>query len=165
MSRALEGSAFAKVEEFQARALEAGEAVDVVGLAEALGIAVCEDDLEKGVAGVLKRDYERGGKSDYMILVNASHGSARKRFTVAHEIAHFLLHRHDIGGGVTDNVFYKSTRFTSPEEARANREAASILMPFELIQKFVRESKDLDFLARKLGVSKTAFKIRLGLPT
>ncbi|MGH7571027.1 MAG: ImmA/IrrE family metallo-endopeptidase [Gemmatimonadota bacterium] len=165
MSRALEGSAFGKVDEFQARALEAGEAVDVVGLAEALGIAVHEEDLEKGVAGVLKRDYEQGGKSDYMIVVNASHGFARKRFTVAHEIAHFLLHRRSIRGGVTDDVFYNSTRFTSAEEAQANREAAEILMPFDLIQKFMRETKDIDVLAEKLGVSETALKIRVGSPT
>src|SRR5687767_13467840 len=68
--------------------------VDVKALANALGLRVWEDPkLPAAVAGKLVYDSRLGGTEPYAIVVRASDSYARKRFTVAHEIAHFLLHR------------------------------------------------------------------------
>src|SRR5580693_4208343 len=93
--------------------------VDVTGLAEALGLTVWEDDsLPQGISGKLFQDPIRGGAERYSITVRASDAYVRKRFTVAHEIAHFVLHRNRIGSSLTDDAFYRSN-LSSREEAEA----------------------------------------------
>lgn len=132
--------------------------VDVVGLADALGVSVWESTKLKNASGKLFRDPRYGGPSGYAILVNQSDPLVRKRFTIAHEIAHFLLHVGDVQGGtITDDEFYRSG-LTSTQEAEANRLAAEILMPSHLI-------KDADYtpakeLAARLQVSELAMTIR-----
>ncbi|MCV5491602.1 ImmA/IrrE family metallo-endopeptidase, partial [Escherichia coli] len=57
---------------------------------------------------------------------------ARRRYTLAHEIAHFLLHRHLLRDGITDDVLYRSSQ-SSQIEAEANRLAADIIMPMHQV--------------------------------
>src|SRR3546814_18529596 len=59
--------------------------------------------------------------------------SVRRRFSIAHEIAYFALHRNLIGDGVTDDAMYRSN-LSSAVEVQANRMAAGILMPWHLIR-------------------------------
>jgi Zn-dependent peptidase ImmA (M78 family) len=137
--------------------------VDVLGFADALGIAVWEDDLPQGISGKLFRDETNGGHSGYSIVANASEGYRRKRFTIAHEIAHFMLHRHLITE-VVDNALYRSG-LTSKQESEANRLAASILMPMRLIERLQNEGvTSVDGLADRLQVSGQAIMVRLGIP-
>jgi len=140
--------------------------VDVVGLAEALGIRVWElSDLPATVSGKLFRDPVHGGSSQYSIGVNANEHFERKRFTVAHEIAHYILHRNKIQTELVDDTMYRSPLVTSAEEAQANKLAADILMPLQLIQKMIQNGvTDVDVLANLFQVSGTAMRIRLGVP-
>ena len=62
----------------------------------------------------------------------------RRRFTIAHEIAHFLLHRDKIGDQLSDDAMYRSS-LSSDDERAANRLAADILMPMGLIQDYMRK--------------------------
>ncbi|MFN0165560.1 MAG: ImmA/IrrE family metallo-endopeptidase [Bryobacteraceae bacterium] len=137
--------------------------VDVTALAESLGVAVWESPfLEKGVSGKLLRDRRHGGASGYSILVNSAEPYARKRFTVAHEIAHFLLHLDRVGDGVTEDAWFRSS-FPLAEEREANRLAAELLMPPGQIERLVREGvTDCDELADKFHVSGPAMRIQLG---
>ena len=99
---------------------------------------------------------------------------------MAHELAHFELHKHLIGEGVDDNMEYKklyrkNNKITNKEEAEANERAAQILMPedaiIQLAQltgiiKLVEGKIDIDilwlvYLSKKFQVSKEAFTIRL----
>ena len=139
--------------------------VNVTGLAEALGLAVFEDeDLPVGVSGKLCMDTDEGhGVSGYSVVVRASDPFVRKRFTVAHEIAHFLLHRDRIGASLTDDALYRSNLSTW-EEVEANRLAADILMPRDLIAKFVQMyGNDPAVLGSFFKVSEQAMRIRLGM--
>jgi Zn-dependent peptidase ImmA (M78 family) len=133
--------------------------VDVTGLAEALGLNVWEDDdLPEGVSGKLFLDSEHGG---YSIVVRASDAYVRRRFTVAHEIAHFLLHRNFIGNSITDDEWYRSN-LSNAQEAEANRLAADILMPDALIASSIkRYGADPAVLAPLFEVSEAAMRIRL----
>jgi Zn-dependent peptidase ImmA (M78 family) len=86
----------------------------------------------------------------------------RKRFTLAHEIAHFLLHRS------ADNEFnfrsdsVQSIGSTDKQEIDANELAAKILMP-EPTLKILRKIPMLDWNEAKyiMGVSGQALEIRL----
>lgn len=139
--------------------------VKIVAIAEELGIRVWElHDLPEGYSGKIWKDPVNGGSSGYSIGVRASEASVRKRFTVAHEIAHFILHRDRLDGCLIEDILYRSG-LSSREETQANQMAADILMPFPLIRKLVDQgAKSLEQLAAKLQVSQQALKIRLGLP-
>jgi hypothetical protein len=138
--------------------------VDVVGMASALGVNVWEDALDPGISGKLIPDQINGGQSGYSIVVNAPEAYVRKRFTVAHELAHFLLHRNAAGAGISDDVYYRSG-LSGGMETQANQLAAEILMPFSLINSlFNTGMRDVEGLASALHVSIPAMKIRLGIP-
>jgi len=136
--------------------------VDVTGLAEALGLNVWEDDdLPENVSGKLFQDSESGGPSGYSISVRASDAYVRRRFTVAHEIAHFVLHRNRVGAVVTDDAYYRSN-LSSWEEVEANRLAADILMPRQLLAKYIKTwGAEPSVLAALFKVSESAIRIRL----
>src|SRR5690606_15966338 len=102
-----------------------------------------------------------------VIRVNRHDVKERQRFTLAHEIAHFLLHRDQIGEGITDDILYRSS-LSDAKEAQANRLAADIVMPWTLIQRSLETYTDLKLeqkierLAQEAEISTTAIKIRLG---
>jgi hypothetical protein len=140
--------------------------VDVLSIARELGLNVWEmSSLPSNVSGKIFRDPLNGGPSGFSIGVNAVEGNERKRFTIAHEIAHFILHRSQLeSGDVIDDTMYRSGLSTE-QEAEANKLAADILMPYVLIQSLVNSGVNtVPALAEKLQVSPTAMKIRLGIP-
>lgn len=120
-----------------------------------------DDDL----SGFFFREGERR-----VIGVNATHPSVRQRFTIAHELGHFVLH--DSEGLHLDQAFKFRDRSSAlaidPQEIDANRFAAELLMPEDEVLEAVR-SGDLDLndnqavrrLARHFGVSQQALMIRL----
>ncbi len=131
--------------------------VDLEGLAQALGIAVVRDSwMESEVAGKIERQ-----GSGYRITVNGSENARRQRFTLAHELAHYILHRDLIGDGITDSVMYRSS-MSDDIERQANRFAADLLMPAGLVrQKFRSFSRAIAELAAVFDVSTEAMRIRM----
>jgi Zn-dependent peptidase ImmA (M78 family) len=135
-------------------------------LAHALGVKVIASVLPSGISGEIRPD--PAAEAGFTIRVNKNDQSRRQRFTVAHELAHFLLHRDQIGNGVTDDVLYRST-LSDSREAQANRLAADLLMPRPLVDDWIERAKSLrvedpvEFLSDKFGVSTAAMKIRLGI--
>ncbi|MEZ8388253.1 ImmA/IrrE family metallo-endopeptidase [Vibrio splendidus] len=101
------------------------------------------------------------------IKVNKHDVKARQRYTLAHEIAHFLLHRHLLADGITDDVLYRSS-LSNVIEREADRLAADIIMPMNHVKKLM-EKHSIDkkgehlyeAIAEELGVSPIALKIRL----
>ena len=109
--------------------------VDVEGLALALGVPVKRIAFPPDISGAITKI----GSDKFMIGVNAEHSGTRQRFTIAHEIGHFVLHRHLIGKGITDTIAYRSDgdspnpNIGPKEETEANKFAANLLMPAESI--------------------------------
>jgi len=136
--------------------------VKVGSIASDLGIKVLVSDLPLAVSGKLSKNAQTG---EWEIRVNRHEHKNRQRFTIAHEIAHYLLHRSEIGNELVDDTFYRSG-LSERRETEANKLAAEILMPWPLIRNLMQaghtQSTDL---ADKLGVSEAAMHIRLGLPT
>lgn len=145
--------------------------VDVEGAAKAIGVRVLYDDLPVGVSGKIQRD-ERG---DYYIVANRNEPEVRQRFTIAHELGHYIFHRALIGDGVADSPAYRApdesiydrTPLERFHEAQANQFAANLLMPRSLIRQAEAEHPGLDVraLARLFNVSEDAMRIRKGMPT
>ena len=98
--------------------------------------------------------------SKILICCRKEDSYTRKRFTLAHELGHYLLH--------TDEKFECSSDIndsSSPEEIEANRFAAYLLVPDHLLKKVYERYKHLDdcidYLAVKFGASRSTIKIRL----
>lgn len=136
--------------------------VHVVPIAEAFGLAVYRaTNWPDATSGMIVRDTARGGSSGFAIYVNAVHSEVRRRFTIAHEIAHFALHRDLIGDGITEDALYRSG-FSDAVEREANGLAAEILMPKQLVREtFNSGIRSAAKLAEKFNVSLQAMEFRL----
>jgi Zn-dependent peptidase ImmA (M78 family) len=141
--------------------------VPVERIAEQLGAKVRYSPFEGELAGMLVRSED--GRT--VIGVNSLHHPNRQRFTVAHECGHLLLHKGDVH---IDRSFRVKRRdeFSSlavdPEEIEANRFAAELLMPFDMVMKDLMEAEidaeDEDWLkelAQKYRVSVQAMTLRI----
>lgn len=137
--------------------------VKVGDIAKGLGLIVKQATLKAGISGEIREE-----SGNFVIRVNRHDVKHRQRFTVAHEIAHFLLHRDKIGDGIVDDILYRSS-LSDILEAQANRLAADIIMPRELLENYLLNTKEahpeqkIEKLAEIAEVSTTALKIRLGL--
>lgn len=143
---------------FQSRA-----PVDVKQIAERLGLQIYElDDMPPGASGKLYPD--PNSRAGFSIGVNKADSYTRKRFTIAHEIAHFILHRNDVAHGVLDDTLYRSEHLSGAQETEANKFAADILMPLPLLRSIAQHLRSVEELAKLFGVSTQAMSIRLGIP-
>lgn len=139
--------------------------VNVEALAMALGIDVRYVALGKDVSGMIERN--KGGK--YVISINEDDYETRQRFTLAHELGHFIYHKNKMENGIDDDRAYRSTdvgkyhntQIGRREEIQANRFAANLLMPANLIRKLQQEELSVEDMAQRLEVSPKAMEIRL----
>lgn len=133
--------------------------VNIVGIANDFGITIKADNLSSQVSGVIKKDGVVNGIPKYTIIVNQNDNPYRQRFTIAHELAHFILHKFFIGDGIQEDALYRSG-LSDAMERQANRLAADILMPENLVKKLMFEhNNDVSVVAKKLEVSKEALRI------
>lgn len=140
--------------------------VKVGELANALGLKVFRSPLPPKISGLIRPTSE--GNGEYEVRINKYEVPERQRFTLAHEIAHFLIHKDDIQGGVIDSVMYRSA-LSSRKEAEANRLAADIIMPMNAVkQELARQGgaateQVAEILAGIFKVSLPAMRVRLGI--
>ncbi len=155
------------------RKLKNGRTIPLETLAKDLGIQIDYDEVDEDLSGFLIRDKKNGRT---VIGVNKTHHHNRQRFTIAHEIGHFLLHEgetvHFDGqrGAFTISLRNSdSAKGESDWEREANLFAAEILMPSKLLEKDLRgksldlldENDFLENLAEKYEVSVQALTFRL----
>ena len=136
------------------------EPVNVVGLAKDFGLKVFRTEFSKfSISGaIFKKD---GG---YVIYANESDPLPRQRFTYAHELAHYLLHREHIGDGMHENALFRSN-LSNDKEVEANKLAADILMPMGVLNELAETRKyDVSDLSKIFGVSRSSLLTRLGIP-
>lgn len=142
--------------------------VDVEALCRRIGIPVRYQWMPSGVSGALVR---KGGDA-FEIQINSMDPPTRQRFTIAHELGHYVHHRSLIGEGVNDSTAYRVTpnaahynpRIGPRQETEANQFAASLLMPSQEVARLKTLGYSVKDIARHLGVSEHAMSIRLGVP-
>lgn len=135
--------------------------IPVETIAWNLGVEIKYEPAEDSLSGALVRN-----RKQVVIGVNSAHHSNRQRFTIAHEIGHFVLHR-----GIklhVDEDFRVNLRdgSSSVEEMEANAFAAELLMPASFMDRETRKLGRIDEqgkkrLARRFQVSVMAMEIRL----
>ena len=139
--------------------------VPVGAVAKHLGIEVAEEDLGEDCSGILIREGDSA-----VIGVHADHHEHRKRFTIAHEIAHYTLHK----GEAYIDQFHIDLRSNNPgsatkqEEDEANRFAGALLMPADQVRKAFAEQRidpsrddEIPEMAKRFKVSVQAMTKRL----
>lgn len=106
-------------------------------------------------SGSIKYD---GDIDKYIIAVNKRHHKNRQRFTIAHELGHYML-KHV---SKKDGIMYRNDD-SNPYEIEANTFAAEILMPAAVIRNMIFEQDiiTVEELAHKLWVSEQAMFYRL----
>lgn len=141
--------------------------IDVAALAVAEGLelrAISDGNIPDAVI-----EYNEV-EDKYVIKANINQPSKRMRFSIAHELAHFILHRSLIQ---TQKIVTRSiTNHINPKEEReANILASNILMPDELVHGFCEQygitpgdaipPEVINKLAGLFEVSKQAMAIRI----
>jgi Zn-dependent peptidase ImmA (M78 family) len=122
--------------------------IPVDKIVSALGVSLISYDLGDEVSGVLVLNGEAG-----TIGYNSKHGRKRQRFTIAHELGHYMLHRQKDNFFVDKDflVKYRSSKtynYNAEEirqEQQANAFAAALLMPQTLILNHIHSEKYKDF--------------------
>lgn len=142
--------------------------VPIDRVVEKLGVTTEQSWLEDKISGVLLVENKRG-----VIGYNATHANVRQRFTIAHELGHYVLH---CGHSTQTRLFidrYVAFRRDDhsgddQEESQANAFAASLLMPSRLVYEEIKkhdydldDENDLNALARRFNVSAIAMSFRL----
>jgi Zn-dependent peptidase ImmA (M78 family) len=100
---------------------------DLVGLLEWQGVRAAFIPLPPDVSGLTVREEGVG----YFAIINTSHSSFRKRFSLAHEHAHVLIDRAQLGQ-VSRHAMREEL-----SELRANVFAAALLMPKDGVTQYI----------------------------
>lgn len=148
--------------------------VDVYALAKKMGVTLTEGFYKETLSGFAVQK-----RNSMHIGVNKSESLVRRRFTVAHEIGHLMLHgrervNYDAGSGVVLLRDSHSSDGTDVKEIEANRFAAELLMPETNVREDIAKQGVIDLMsnskstqafikrmAEKYNVSTQAMTIRL----
>lgn len=132
------------------------------------GLALQESALEDSISGMMVT--KENGTA--VVVINQDHHENRKRFSMAHELGHYLLHRssRSIFVDASEQKFYRDAEAstgTKLQEIEANAFAAELLMPQESIEERVSETLTMldepiiERLADEFHVSQSAMIFRL----
>ena len=164
-------SSFKRIDEKAMKLLQQSEAlalpVNLNRVVECLGLSLNEKPLENEYSGFL-------AVKEKTIVVNLRHPPARRRFTIAHEIGHYQLHRRseDIPVFIDRAVYHRKESAEGVDhlmEMQANAYAAGLLMPEALLDEYLEDHPALDLekpadiktLAEEFEVSRPAMEFRL----
>lgn len=124
-------------------------AVDVHDVARRLGIVVKEPPVHP-VAGEITST-----ENSALVQLNGIEPPVRRRFTLAHEIGHLLLHP-------SGRRFRDVTFEGNPEESEANQFAADLLMPLWMLDAYASAyGNNVAMLAKTFAVSQHAMQIQV----
>lgn len=145
--------------------------IPVDRVAALLGLHIERTVFGDDVSGVLVINQDKG-----VIGVNASQPLVRQRFTIAHEIAHYELHREELPVFIDKQLRQYAAVFRNADssngedrrEREANRYAAALLMPLPLLREEIAklppeldDEEVVESLAARFNVSKQAMSFRI----
>jgi len=145
--------------------------VDLNAVADFFGLTVLTKPLEDEYSGFL-------AVAEKTIVVNSRHSPVRRRFTVAHEIGHYQLHRKkkpDLPAFIDRAIYFRRASSDDSNgvdrymEMQANAFAAGLLMPEFLLDEYLDKHPDVDIgqtagikqMADEFEVSRQAMDYRL----
>lgn len=135
--------------------------IDVQDLCTRCGVLVLARAFPNALSGLVFA--HEGGA---VIGINTDHVETRRRFSMAHELGHFLLGHHERSSDYEHRFHIDVSEGTPPgfdwrAERAANDFAADLLMPRRLIAAEFQRSEDPTKLAARFDVSGIAMGYRL----
>ena len=132
--------------------------VNILKIAKANDIAVYKADLEKKILGAIRYDKE---SKKYTILLNEKQTHEQQRFTLAHELGHFFLHKEILESNELHvDIMYK---IEDEQEAEVDYFAGALLMNRLLLEKMYEKNPSIRDLAEMFEVSISVMTIRLDI--
>lgn len=114
-------------------------------------ISIQKYSFSDKISGLLVQLKDDGGNENTVIGFNENHPWCRRRFTIAHEIGHFLL-------GHTCN---KDQLAKTHEEKEADIFASELLAPKSILKKDFKLNPNIPALALKYKVSQQSIAIKI----
>ena len=144
--------------------------IKLVELCESCGLKVYQENLPEGVSGFIVVQDKPFNKYDTgrLIVVNRNEPQVRKRFTIAHELGHFFLHREK-----NETLYaHRDAGQSGKIETEANIFATNILMPEDLVREVIDNNQyyecysllddtKISLIAYEFLVSRPAAEVRL----
>jgi Zn-dependent peptidase ImmA (M78 family) len=135
--------------------------VDVAKAAKMHGLDIFVIEMEKMV-GATPSGILVSNQGKWAIFINDKDSLSRQRFSIAHELGHFLLHKgkqfiDEFSAGET---FYRDGS-DNKEEREANYFSACLLMPRDKVEEIWPMSKDPRDASKKFEVSEVSMTYRL----
>ena len=121
---------------------------DVRVIASKLGLGIEEGDVT-GFDGALVR--VKGASSGIIALRKSIREGGRKNFTIAHEIAHFVLPKHDESSVCRSSQIETWSRELAARELEANEFAAELLLPEAVVRTTVGSPEPSLAVAKRIG--------------
>jgi Zn-dependent peptidase ImmA (M78 family) len=141
--------------------------IDIERIIQSYNIEIRSQSLEDSMSGML---VIKNGRA--VIGINQAHSKTRQRFSLAHELGHYLLHSKSTQVFVdASTIFFRdelAAEGSDLVEIEANMFAAELLMPEQVLRQMIRQQpldafddRAVQRLAAKFGVSVQALTIRL----
>lgn len=136
--------------------------IDVYKIAELLNIEVQRLPLEEGTDGLLVKDK---AYSNFKAVIDSSANPHRARFTLAHEIGHYVKEYQNFPPEKVVGIVQKRDDMSSTgkdeNEIWANKFAAYLLMPSGIVKQLWADNTSVEYMARLLDVSIASLGHRL----
>lgn len=134
------------------------EAIDIEDLISKMNIRLVTTDLEEGILGASKVE----GIKRLIVISSRVYNEEQRRFTLAHELGHILIHR---GTHYSSKEDFVTICTSKQKEDEADRFAVELLLPNRIIGNIIREN-DINFelikrIAQKYKTSLTSTAIRV----
>lgn len=139
-----------------------GEVLDIEQLIQEIShreedapISINKTPMDNNLSGSLS--YKDGV---WIMTVNSKQHPKRQRFTLAHELAHYILHK-EKNTEFQDSTFFRGNNMDSLEYM-ANDFAATLLMPDDKVNELIKKGiRNIGELAEKFDVSAAAMKYKV----
>ena len=129
--------------------------LDIEALIKEYNIEILKEDMDYDISGYIE---QRGRK--WTIGINKYHSKKRQRFTMAHEFAHYVLHRGRIELKHKDMALFRNNEI-NPIEVEANNFAGELLMPREKFKRYIADGMTkISDLSEKFDVSISAIRYK-----
>lgn len=134
------------------------EAIDIEDLIRKMNIKLVTTELKEGILGASKVE----GLKKLIVISSKVYNEEQKRFTLAHELGHILIHR---GTHYFSKEEFDMIRTNKQKESEADKFAVELLLPSRIIKNRIREN-DVNFklikeIAQKYKMSLTSTSIRV----
>lgn len=149
-----------KIEDLYSKAKEnlvRTQPFDIESFVKKYGIKISREQMDYDISGYIQKR-----PTGYVIGINQYHNPRRQRFTIAHEFAHYLMHKEIIEQGTLkeDRILFRNNE-NNKIEREANTLASDILIPEERFKSFIKNGvRDVDQLANEFDVSVSAIRYK-----